>query len=338
MSNELPKIHFSSENSNVYKSFDYLEKDYCPYTENNANDTFCYKGENEDDSETFKSIQCDNDIVGYDDQGRYYSDGNLDIFNIQPIQPVTTQNLTKKIIIQENNCTNLGQTKATSLFLGQKREKPFDEQKIETHTILSNCDKKTKKKSNQGRKIKNSDEKGKHNKLSEDNMIRKIKSNYSKFSHNKINDNFIDKNLQFLKLDSKIGENLKKDYNEELMHKKFRELYETSLISTKYRKQKTVNKDLNRIILKKIFSEKKEYDVINLLNLTYIELFEEFRTNYLDTFLKEIKMTLVKDGESSDFIEKYIENMKNLCINFENWFSSKNGRKRVKKNKSDLYN
>ena len=47
--------------------------------------------------------------------------------------------------------------------------------------------------------------------------MRKIKSNFLKYSHNRINDSFIDKNLQFLKLDSEINESLKKDYNEKLM-------------------------------------------------------------------------------------------------------------------------
>ena len=82
--------------------------------------------------------------------------------------------------------------------------------------------------------------------------MRKIKSNYLEFIHNSLNDSFKNKNYKFLRLYSEINENLKKDYNEKLMKTILKELYETSPISTKYRRQKKDNFHHNKQLIEKI--------------------------------------------------------------------------------------
>ena len=185
---------------------------------------------------------------------------------------------------------------------------------------------------NMGRKKKDGQEKGEHTKFTEDNIIRKIKSNFIDYSHNLINNSFKNKELQFLRFDSEINENLKKDYNLELMDRTFKDLYENTPISKKYKKISIENGDLNKNIINKIYYEEpvKEFDVINLLNMTYKELFNDFIINNLDKFLSDIYEEEKNKNESEENILYYIEKVKQLCYSYENWYLKKKGRNRQK--------
>ena len=323
------------DNQNLYSTIHYLERDACPYTEKNPHDSITLKGDSQNENDCYYGNYKNpfQDEYKFDEaiEEKENNEDNPDVFSYQI--PVSLPKIQEKIL-QENNCTNLGKTSATSLTLGKKRARANRENNIKSK--LSE-EKTTKKNSNCGRKKKNAKEKGNHNQLSDDNMIRKIKSNYLKYNHSQINLSFKDKNIQFLKLDSDINENLKKDYNEQLMRKTFKELYETYPVSSKYRKKKVDCSNLNREIINKLYSEeneeKKEHEVIKKLNSTYLELFEEFRATHLNEFLEDIKKALEKNGESKEYIQEYLEKMKKLCMTYEEWFLSKNGRNREKKQK-----
>jgi len=226
--------------------------------------------------------------------------------------------------INENYSTNLAnvKTKVTSI-LARKTKRPNDENTENGKT--------SEKKTNYGRKCKESNEKGSHDKFSEDNIMRKIKSNLLNYGHQRLNDSFINKKLCFLKLSSEINENLKKDYNEKLMKTILKELYETSPISTKYRRQKKDNFHHNKQLIEKIYEEQEETAVINRLNITYLDLLNEFKNLYLENFLNEIRED-EKGKMPEEKIEVYIEKIKKLCINYESWFLNKNGRNRKKNN------
>ena len=161
-------------------------------------------------------------------------------------------------------------------------------------------------------------------------MIRKIKSNFIDYIHNLINNSIENKELQFLKLDSEINEKLKKDYNIELMNRSFKDLYENTPISKKYKKISKENADTNKNIIYKIYYEEpyKEFNVINLLNKTYKELFKDFVNNNLDKFLNDIKKKEKKKKESEENIINYIKNIKQLCYSYEDWYLKKKGRNR----------
>lgn len=327
---------FENSNSNLYNTIHCLEKDSCPYTEQNQNE---FLTENDYENESFYEKNQFQDEYKFIESSAKDLDNieeNLDVFLFQP--PVSIQKLQEKVW-PENYRSNSGKTSATSLTLGRKRERS-DKEKINVK-IKSSEETITKNKANCGRKKKEDKEKGQHTQLSEDNMIRKIKSNFLKWYHNQINLSFKDQNLQFFKLDSEINENLKKDYNEKLMNTKFKELYETYPISSKYRKKRTDNSDLNKKIIDKLYSEeneeKKEHDVIRMLNSTYLESFEYFREKHLDEFLNEIKSILEKNGESKEYIREYLEKMEKLCMTYKDWFLSKSGRRRKKKTKIITY-
>jgi hypothetical protein len=244
-----------------------------------------------------------------------------DNFNASNLQIPHISNIPQKYV-NENISTNLAnaKTKVTSI-LSKKTKRPNDETTENGKTY--------EKKTNCGRKSKESNEKGSHDKFSDDNIMRKIKSNLLNYGHKRLNNSFENKKLYFLKLSSEINENLKKDYNEKLMKTILKELYETSPISTKYRKQKIDNFDHNKQLIEKIYKEQEEIEVINRLNITYLDLLDEFKIFYLENFLNEIREE-EKDKMPEEKIEIYIEKIKKLCLNYESWFLNKNGRNRKK--------
>ena len=269
-----------------------------------------------------------NDVSYYNDEnnieirqncftkGNHLNDENLDENNYL---------LPEVKIFPNENIENV-KTKFTSKTLGKEMKKLEDDD-------VKYINKIKEEKIKAGRKKKGEKDKGKHTKHCEDNMIRKIKSNFSIYSHNLINHSLKNKNIKFFKLDSEINKNLKKDYNISLMNTQFKDLYKNSSISRKYRKQKIHNFEINKKLIIKLYNDEtnKEIDAIKLLNLTYIEFFKKFREEYLEEFLRIIRNEENKNNESEENIRKYVDSIKNLCFNFENWFIEKKGRNREKK-------
>ena len=176
-----------------------------------------------------------------------------------------------------------------------------------------------------GRKKKDVTDKGNHTKFTDDNMMRKIKCHFFNYINTKLNNSLIDKTTSFLKLDNLINENLKKDYNMELMNKTIKDIYKNSKISNKYKiKKEGTNKEL----VEKIYNENKEIDTIKILDSTYIELFTELMQNNIDNFCNEIISKEEKNGLPREQCSDFLDKMKILCNNYKDWFEKKRGRER----------
>ena len=250
-------------------------------------------------------------------------DQEEDNFNDSAFKLPADENQYKNLL--EKKIPDLGNlnTKATS-FIGKKTKKSNKSE----FTYFS--EKVNDGKTKCGRKKKDSIIKGNHNKNTEDNIMRKIKTNFFKYINQQLNEKLKNKNYQFLKLDSKINENLKKDYNINLMQKKIKDIYFKSEISSKYRSKKKNSSDTNIRIIEEIYNEMEEKEVVNILESTYLDLFEEFRMNYLSQMLNHIREEEVKKDESEKDIYEYLEKIKNLCVTYEEWFKNKKGRNRTK--------
>ena len=280
--------------------------------------------------------------------------------------------LNQTIVPKENNFDNYGikmdqsTTKFTDKLSGNKRNRCKEnvsqkkkgqktrkekEVYIEINTINN------ENKNKMGRKKKDDINKGIHTKYSADNIIRKIKSNFFSFIHNLLNKSLKDKGMKFLKLNSKLNEGLKRDYNLDLLNRTIRDIYEKSKITSKLRKQAESNPNKNREIISKIYEENVEEQTIKILNLTYLELFKIFRSkivsldleleikkseisllnteefNDIHKFFEKIVNEEMKNNESQEKIDNYIKQIEELCIGYENWFFNKKGRERKKKEK-----
>lgn len=256
------------------------------------------------------------------DNQSFYRDGKED-FKL-PESPED-----KLIVINEKKDFKCNELKDNNNNISDNENKPTKiTSKILTKKRQRNDGENPNKK--QGRKKFDDDEKGQHDKFSEDNMIRKIKSNFIKYSHERINSNISDKDLQLLRLDSELNETLKKDYNLQLMDKTFKNLYENTPISSKYKKK---DDNINKYLIHKLYNEERftQTNAISDLDKTYKELYNDYINNHLDELLNKIKNELEKVGkESKESIAEYIEKFKHLCLTYEDWFKNKKGRNRMK--------
>ena len=201
-----------------------------------------------------------------------------------------------------------------------------------------------------GRKNKKSFEEGTHTKNSEDNMITKIKIAIINAILFLLNNSFIHKDFstgtsqKFLKIESCIYKTIKKDVNLEILDLTIRELLSKN-ISTKYY---TKDNNHNIELIKKIYEEKIETNIINILNLTFrdflnlfrlkiskelekkISVIENIKEKFMNitVFIEKIKQQEEENGETDEKINKYINGLVDLCDHYEDWFNNKKGRER----------
>ena len=204
-----------------------------------------------------------------------------------------------------------------------------------------------------GRKSLNNKDNGKHNKLSEDNIIEKIKTYI--FNHIIVFLNLLikEENKKLIKLDSYIVKQLKTEFNQQLLNATLKKIFLITDISDRYKNNNKYSLDVNRNIINKIYENNENNEneqIIRILNLTFGELFDIFISDLKpldEAIVDKIKGSLILDckyfSRASDFLEKvrkiemktnknkenveeYINKIKNLCITFKQWFENKIGR------------
>lgn len=206
--------------------------------------------------------------------------------------------------------------------INNNNEINFEENDQEPKSLLGK--KKTRGRKKNGEKY--FDDSG-HGKNSEDNIMRKIKTHLMDQIVIILNNSLNDKTNPFYKIDKVINENLKKDFNMQLMDKTIAKIFSETPISCKYKKN--YDKLYNKKIIQKIFDENIEFNTINLLQKKFLEMLRFIRENNLNEFLKSIKKKEIKNPN----VEGYLNSIKELFFNYENWFDIKKGRNREKKQK-----
>ena len=189
---------------------------------------------------------------------------------------------------------------------------------------------KTKNKSgiNLGRKRRSDEREAYHTKYRSDNMMRKIKTYFMNFVHNYLNESLTFSHKTFLKINKKVSENLRKDFNMSLMQMTIKEIYEQHSINEKYSDYKK-GRNINQALIKEIFEKNKDIETIKILNSKYIDLIIVLRTKFLDKFSSELIEKEIKLGENQDDALMYVNELKDLLINYEEWFEKKSGRCKI---------
>ena len=266
-----------------------------------------------------------------------------------------------------NNYENKEKEEKKYLIDNKEKEIIFKLEKIpKSEKTNDNLSKKIRnKKNNCGRKKKSDNNKRKHNKSCGDNIIIKIKGYFFTFIRDITKNNFINKTLYFRKLPYKFISKLSKKFNVRLMDMKMKDILSEIPITTKNKKS---HKFENKFIVEKLYKEEKEKKVIQILDLTFRELFIIFRRklNYvgdkaeLEIISKKIEdLDLLKDNNYKDInylidqirnksknmdedsdteiteddYEKYIKELRYFCCIYEKWFKKKIARN-SKKNKN----
>ena len=201
-----------------------------------------------------------------------------------------------------------------------------------------------------------------HSKLADDNILKKISSGFLQSVYSWLNESFINEKgefcitqKKFLKIEQ-IFSNLTKKEVTKLMKANFKDIFSKD-ISNKY---KNFDKAFNKNLIKEIYEEKKQYFVIFILDLNFIEVLSifdlEISTNeFKDSLLKKISLedTIIEDNIINEFYRKfnkidwflkkvyseeikkspknnvveYIERIGLLSVNYEVWFKRKFHRK-----------
>ena len=179
---------------------------------------------------------------------------------------------------------------------------------------------KTKNKSgiNLGRKRRSDEREAYHTKYRSDNMMRKIKTYFMNFVHNYLNESLTFSHKTFLKINKKVSENLRKDFNMSLMQMTIKEIYEQHSINEKYSDYKK-GRNINQALIKEIFEKNKDIETIKILNSKYIDLIIVLRTKFLDKFSSDLIEKEIKLGENKDDALMYVNELKDLLINYEEW-------------------
>ena len=231
-----------------------------------------------------------------------------------------------------------------------------------------------------GRKRKGESGKGKHSKKEKDNIIRKIKVHFFRYVKETLNKAIKDKRHKFKNVPYYIISKSSKEFNTDLMNLTIKEIYEESFqyvdkytlkkfwflmfiflfiiffefirgFRAFYNKEKNYKRNKWALeYFSKEENEVNEKEVINLLNLNFIQFFDIFRNEYLPTFLDEInplsknkKPNNNKKGESNvdekideEDVNQYLTKVENICNNFETLFLNKtNSSKKIKTKKNE---
>ena len=179
---------------------------------------------------------------------------------------------------------------------------------------------KKKGRRNKSHKILKSEEKRKiHDKFSNDNIKRRIKALYNKYIITLLN-NILRKKYQkcrikFLKMNIKITKDIGIQYNKNLLNQPIKDIIIN--VSNKYQ-----NKENNKNAIKFIKTQKNNEEILNILNMSYKELF----TNY---YLKSTKNDSSENSFEADkekllmlygkqYLDKFIENAEHFVEFFLN--------------------
>ena len=229
-------------------------------------------------------------------------------------EEIETKKETKEIILVEEKRKEITEEKEEEkehYELGLEEEEPEKEKQIDN----------TKKKGRRKKEGKYENE-ASHNKFKEDNIMRKIKTFTFKYIYNKLNDSLIDTDLKFYSLDANLSENLKKDFNEELLERTICDIYSNSNLNKKYKNEN--HNYSNKETIKKIMKDKFEKKTISILNLKYKNILEIIRKKDKETFLEDIKKKEIKN--QTQYLEDYMKAVQDMLMNYENWFFKKQGR------------
>ena len=242
---------------------------------------------------------------------------------------------------EESTKKNFLNKKRKKIFYTKKEQKENKLNKINTPSV----EKKTEKR---GRKSKDDDKEGKHNKFSGDNIINKIKVYLFYFIRDIINKNS-NGEIDLKKIGNKFSADHKVNKNVRQYKMKIRDILMEEEISSKY---STLDNFENRKIIQEIYEKQKHKKVIQILELTFEEILLLFRQkldipedktsiqlisekiNGLDLLdnnnkYKDIEYFINSLREkyqgkiSLNEFDEYISNVKRLCFKYINWFKNK---------------
>jgi len=162
---------------------------------------------------------------------------------------------------------------------------------------------------NKSQEIKKPERKNVHNKFSNDNIKRRIKALFNKYIIKLLNklvkEKYKKARIKFLKMNIKITKDISIEYNRNLLNKYIKEIIVN--MSNKYK-----NQDNNKNCIKFIENKKDNEEIINILNMTYEQLYTNYflkskKNNSQEYSYEAIKEKLLKVN-GKKYLDKFVEN------------------------------
>ena len=162
---------------------------------------------------------------------------------------------------------------------------------------------------NKSQEIKKPERKNVHNKFSNDNIKRRIKASFNKYIIKLLNklvkEKYKKARIKFLKMNIKITKDISIEYNRHLLNKYIKEIIVK--MSNKYK-----NQENNKNCIKFIENKKDNEKIINILNMTYEQLYTNYflkstKKNSQEYSYEAVKEKLLKlNGKK--YLDKFVEN------------------------------
>ena len=181
------------------------------------------------------------------------------------------------------------------------------------------------KNNKKGRKTISSKVKAIHTKFSYDNILRKIKVKFFKKLIHCINNIILLKYRSKIKtlvpLEGKISQNNGINFNSELLNLKIKDLFLNFGISRKFKNSKNDN---NKEVIKKIYEENLT-EIIELLEMTFLEVFSIFRASKKGTNLFGLESLdqVIEEIKNKEKDDEYIDMFRNIAMNYEKYYIKK---------------
>ena len=210
----------------------------------------------------------------------------------------------------DNFCIEIPENKENNIFKVQKEFFKVDSKKMI------------------GRKRKDSSSKSVHTKFSHDNILRKIKVKFFHKIIKYINRVIIAKSKTKIKLlkplKGEISQNNNIKFNRELLNLKLKEIFTKNEINGKFKK---FDKHYNQDVIDKIYEEQIP-ELIELLEMSFLEVFNIFKSNDKEKFKEMEKLdTVVEEIKIKEKNESYSQKLEYTALNFEKNYLEKIPRK-----------
>lgn len=326
-SNDENTIMFGDINNNSYNHFDPILSGY-EYENNSIDNIDILEGK---DNDTFSRNYSLNNVIGMDE---ILKGGNE-----------------YKIYSKYSDKSTNEDEKPKNNLLNKKRKNIFNFKKVPKDKKLnmeSNTSSNKKNNEKRGRKTKENKLEGKHNRHSNDNIINKIKVHLFYFIRDTIKQNS-NGQIDLKKIGNKFSADLRINKNKRQYKMKIRDILMEEEISSKY---STLDRFENKKIIDEIYEKNEEKKVIQILELTFEEMFILFRKKLnnpkdkekiesiaekikgldlldnsdkyqdIEYFIKKIEEKY-KQEISENELNEYISNVKRLCLGYINWFEGK---------------
>lgn len=179
-----------------------------------------------------------------------------------------------------------------------------------------------------GRKRKNEEREAFHTKDRDDNQMRKVKTYIMNFILDYLNKSIVYNRKKFLKINKNVNQCLRKDFNMSLMQMTIKDIFVQNKINETYNDFKK-ERNLNQDLIKEIFEKNEDIETIKILNMKYIDLVIIYRTEFLNQFISDLTKKEIRAEGKKEKVESYVEQLKYLLLNYEDWFEQKKGKDKI---------